>query len=100
MVLEVPQEPALDRRRFVRRVVVQDDVNAHTRFFLQGVVDMIEELHELLMTMPSMALADDLSRGHVERGKQGRSAVADVVMGAAFDLTGVIGRVGCVRSRA
>lgn len=81
----MPQQPAFDRRCFVRRVVVQDDVDAHTRFCFQGVIQMIEELQELLVPMPSMTLADDLPGGHVERGKQGRGAVADVVVAAPQD---------------
>lgn len=36
--------------------------------------------------MPAMKLADDLTRGDVERGEQRRGAMAFVVMRPPFDL--------------
>jgi len=58
-------------------------VDAHARLFDQGAVDVVEELHELLV---AVALADHLAGGDVERGEEQDDAVAFVVVGAAFGL--------------
>jgi hypothetical protein len=44
-------------------------------------VDLVEEADELLMPMAAHALADDLAVEHVERGEQGRRAMALIIMG-------------------
>jgi hypothetical protein len=44
-------------------------------------VDLVEKTNEFLMPMAGHALADNLALQHVESGKQGRRAVAFVIVG-------------------
>src|SRR6267378_8707939 len=48
--------------------------------------DVTQEGEELLMPMAALALREHAAVGDVERGEQGRSAVADVVVRDAFDV--------------
>ena len=95
----VADEPALDRRRLVRRGVVEHDVHVEVR--RHGRVDQVEEAAELLGAMPRRHLRDHLAGGDVERGVEVGGAVADVVVGAAAAGTpGISGSTGAVRSSA
>jgi len=49
-----------------------------------GQRDVLEEAQELLMAVTVLADPGDLAGGNLQRGEQGRGAVADIVMGAAF----------------
>lgn len=80
------QQPPLHCRRLVRRVVVEYEADARPRLLREGGVEVVENLHELLMPMSPVAPADDPPGGHVPGGEQGRGAVADVV-GAPFGTT-------------
>jgi hypothetical protein len=63
-------------------------------------VDLLEEVEKLGRTMALVAFADDKTRGDVERREQRRCAVANVAVGAALGMPGIIGRIGCSRSSA
>jgi hypothetical protein len=63
-------------------------------------VDLVEEADELLMPVAAHALADDLAIEHVQRGEQGGSAVALIIMVIVPQRPGLIGSPGCVRSSA
>jgi len=79
-------QPGADGRRFVRAVIVQDQVNIQR--FRDRVVDSIQELPKLDSPMPPMALPDHLPGFHIQGGKEGRRPMPTVVMGAPFDLPG------------
>jgi hypothetical protein len=81
----VPEEPSLDERGLVGSVVVEHEM--HFQILRDAAVDRVEELPELDATMAAMMFGDDLSGLDVESGKQGRGAVADVVVGPSLDLT-------------
>jgi hypothetical protein len=51
------QEPLVDRRGFVSRVVVQDQVQVQV--LRHGGVDELEELQELLVPVAAVVLGDD-----------------------------------------
>ena len=53
----VLEQPLLDRRRLVRGVVVQDQVQVQV--LRDGGVDELEEPQELLVPVPAVGLADD-----------------------------------------
>ena len=72
-------EPGTDLRVLVGGVVVEDDVDDLAGRHLG--LDGVEEADELLMPVALHAAADDLALEHVERGEQGRRAVALVVVG-------------------
>jgi hypothetical protein len=61
-------------------------VDADTGFPHHRGIDVVEELQELLVPVPPVALADDLPGGDVQGGEQGRGSVADVVVGAPLGL--------------
>ena len=61
----VAQQPPLDVGRFVRRVVIQDQVHLEMGGHL--LVDVLEELLELCGAMAAVHGADHLACGHVER---------------------------------
>lgn len=79
-------QPRTNGRRFVRAVVVQDQVNIQR--FRDGLVDSIQELPKLDSPMPPMALPDHLCGFHIQGGKKRRRPIASVVMGAPFSLSG------------
>ena len=91
-------EPVPDERRFVRAVVVHDDV--HVESPRHPLIDQVEKLAKLRGSVPLMKLSDHVARLRIERGKQGRGAMTLVVMRPAFHLPGCIGSNGCVRSSA
>ncbi len=88
VIFRMPLEPTLYPRRFVRAVIVHDQMDFHPVFLGHGGVDQVEELDELLLTMPAVALADDLPCGHVQGREQGSRAVAGIVMGVPLRLAG------------
>src|SRR6266403_4648226 len=87
MKARASQQPALDQRRLVRAVVVEDEMNFQ---LLRDVeVDGVEELPKLDSAVTTVMLGDDLATLHVERGKQRRGAAPHVVMRPPFDLAGL-----------
>ena|SRR5215471_7651221 len=79
-------EPAMNQRSFVCSVVIQDEMDIQV--CRNSSLDSIEELAELLCTMPSVDLSDNTSGFHVQSCKQGCRSVSSVVVASAFDLTG------------
>ena len=85
MVAWAGGEPALDPGMLVGAVVVDDEVDVEAGG--HAGVDVLEEAQELLMTMPRLALGDDLAGGHVQGGKEVGGAMADVAVRDAFDVS-------------
>src|SRR6266478_4035453 len=77
-------QPAVNHRRLVRAVVVENQVDVQGG--RHGRVDGVEELTELAGAMPAMELPDDRPTLRIQGGEQRGGAVADVVMTAALDL--------------
>ncbi len=75
-------KPASDTRRFVGPVIVEDQMHVELGRHLR--VDGLEEAEELLAPMASMTLADDFASRDVEGGKQGRGAIAAVIVRPTF----------------
>ena len=73
-----------DQRRFVRAVVVHDDV--HVQSTGNARLNQVEKLSELRGSMPLMKLRDHLAGLRVERREQGRGAVTCVVVRPALHL--------------
>ena len=75
----MPFEPALHSGMLVSAVIVHH----HMQLDLAGkrLIQPLEKLQKLLMTVVRIALADDLAGGHFQRGKEGRGAVALVIVG-------------------
>lgn len=77
-------KPVPDHRRFVRSIVVHDDVNidvgGHIRF------DGVQKLAEFLRAEAAMELADHPVGLQLQRGEQRRGSIAFVVMRAALHL--------------
>ena len=65
-------EPALDLGVLVGAVVVDDEVDIEVGGHVG--VDVLEEAQELLVTMPRLALGEDLAGGHVQGGEDGGGA--------------------------
>jgi len=57
-------------------------------------VDMFKKIEILLVAMAFFAAGEDLAGGDVERGEERGRAVADIVMGHAFDITQTHGQNG------
>lgn len=85
-------KPESDPGMLVSGVVVDDQMNIE--FFRHGVIDALEELKELLMTMTCLALGQDSAGGDVECGEQGGGAMANVVVGDSFDISQSHGQHG------
>ena len=67
-------QPCADGRGFVSAVVVQNQMDVQRRGHC--LLDGVEKLAEFHTAVPAMAGADHRSSLHIERGKQGRGAVA------------------------
>jgi len=65
-----------------------------------GLVDEAEKLEPLLVAMPLLAQAKDLAVGRIQRGKQGGSAVAFVVVRHVAPRPRFSGKPGWVRSKS
>src|SRR6267378_2004898 len=78
VIPRMAHEPADDLRRFVRSVVIHDQVHVSVRRQLR--VDLIEKLEKLLMPMPTMTLADHFPGRDFQGREERRRAVTDVVM--------------------
>ncbi len=66
-------------------VVVGDQVNI--KAFRYGLIDALGELKRFSMTMACPALRQNRTGGNVKGGKQGRGAIANVVVGHAFHVS-------------
>ena len=91
------RDPGLDLGMLVGGIVVKDEMDVEIRGgFL---VDQVQEGKPVLMAMPLPAFGNHPPRGHVQGGKQRGGAVADIVMGEAFDIAQVQGefRLGAVQ---
>ena len=67
MVARTLGKSALNRRCFVRRIVVQHQM--HVQVSRNGGIDVIKKLTEFDPTMTSMQTANHISGGNIERGK-------------------------------
>ena len=85
----VGEQPFLDRRRLVRRAVVEHDVDVEAGRDLA--IDGLKELLELDRAVAAVERADDLAGGEVQRGVEARGSRPAVVVG---------GPLGAVRSKA
>ena len=63
-------------------------------FFRDGMIDALEELKELLVTMTCLALRQDSAGGDVECGEQGCGTMANIVVGDSFDISQSNGQHG------
>jgi hypothetical protein len=75
----MPSQPFLDLRVLMGGVVVDDGVDCLALWY--GGLGHIEKADELLMPVPLHAAADHRAVQHVEGGKQGRGAIALVIVG-------------------
>ena len=64
---------------FMRTVVVDHKVDIEVQGHVG--VNVPEKAQELLVTVPRLALGQDATRGHVQRGEKRRGAVALVAVG-------------------
>ena len=86
VILRMAFEPALHRRRLVRDVVVQHDVHARAGRLggAEHVINGLEELDELLMSVTPMALADHHAGLDHEGREQAAGAVPVIVVRATL----------------
>jgi arabinofuranosyltransferase len=77
-------EPTTDARVLVRRVVVDDEMDVE--LLRDRLFDVTQELKELLVAMPALALGEDATGSDIEGREEGGRPVADVVVGDAFDV--------------
>jgi hypothetical protein len=78
------RQPVPNQRHLMRPVVVHDQM--HVEVARHRGINGVQELPELSRAMSLMKLRDQLTRLHIERGKQSGRPVAPVVMRAALDL--------------
>lgn len=71
-------EPRFNEWMFVRRVIIHNEMHVELR--RHAALDAIEKLHEFGMPVTRQALFDDLPRKDVQRRKQRRGTVANVVV--------------------
>lgn len=77
-------KPASDLRMLVRGVVVDDQMDLE--FVGHGGLDVAQELQELLVAMPALALGEDLALSDVQRREQRGRPVSDVVVRDPLDI--------------
>jgi len=71
-------EPRLNPGMLMSSVVIHDQVQIQTGW--RVFIDVLQEANKFLMAMAGHAISDELTIEHAERGKQGRCAIADIVM--------------------
>ncbi len=81
MIAGMACEPVPHFVDFVRAVVVHHEM--HLDVGGDGGIDPGQKLQELLMPMATMAVAERLAGGHIQRGEQRSDAMPFVVMGLA-----------------
>jgi len=86
VVSPMAHEPAVDERRLVGAVVVENHVHIERR--RHGPLDCVEEPAKFRRAVPVVKLADDLARLDVQRGEERGRAMARVVVGPARHLSG------------
>ena len=86
MKSRVPSQPLLNLRMFVRGVVVDDQMQVHLGHRL--VIDGLQDLDPLLMSMVILALRDLGSIEHTQGREERRHAVAFVIMSHCSHQTG------------
>ena len=79
-------QPLADERGLVRSVVVQDEMDVRVRRDCR--VHGVEELPEFDRAMPAMELGDHRAGFDIGRGKQGRRAMAPIIMRPPSSLAG------------
>ena len=82
------EQPGVDEGRFVRGVVVEDEVDLQGGIGRYHLVDGVEKGAKLHGPMLGKALADDGAGGDVKCRKQGGGAVAKIVGRVALGLGG------------
>ena len=80
----VQRKPALDRCVLMGRIIVNDQV--HIELLRDILLYVLQELQELLMPVPLLALCDNLATGNVQGGKECRCAMPYVVVSHTFDI--------------
>ena len=70
---------------FVGGVVVHDQVHVQLRW--NSRIDPFEKAEKLLMAVARLAVGEDGSGGDVESGKERGGAMADIIVGDAFQIT-------------
>ncbi len=75
-------EPESYLGTLVGGVVVDDQMDV--KAFRHSLIDALEKLQELLMTMTRLALRQDSAGCDIECGEQGGGTVANVVVGHSF----------------
>jgi len=65
-------------------IVVDDEMDAE--LLRNGLLDMAKEREKLLVAMPVLALSDHATGGDIQRSKEGRRSMADVVVRDPFDI--------------
>ena len=95
MKARTASEPGAHFRVFVRGVVVHDQV--HVEILGHALLDVPQERQILLMPMARLALREDLSVGDIQRCKQGRRPMMNVVHHHGADFDGAAVRVEMLR---
>src|SRR5439155_27348697 len=80
----MPSEPPPNLRGFMRAVVVQNQMDVEVG--RHRVVNRVEKAQELSTAMSAMTFPNDAPGRNVQRGKQRRGAVPDVIMGPPLRL--------------
>src|SRR6185437_9213999 len=79
-------QPAMNERRLVRGVVVQDEMYVQVARHFS--VYAVQEPTKLRGAMATMHFTDHLAGCHIQCSEQRRSAVTLVIISASLDLTG------------
>ncbi len=77
-------QPAVNERRLVGGVVVEEEVDFEVRW--NRLIDGVEDLAKLHGAMATMTATDDRPRLDIQRREERRRGMANVVVGAPFHL--------------
>ena len=98
MKARAARQPGLHSSMLMGAVIVADQV--HIEVLRDIGLDVTQEGQELLVVMLGLALRQHGAVGDIKGRKQRGGAVADVVVGDAFDVAQAHGHTGWVRSSA
>jgi len=88
----MPLEPGFHARMFMRAIIIHDQMEIELG--RSYAVDFLKESDELLMPMARHAVSDHPAVEHAQGGKQGRCAMADVIMSHCSGTTFLQGKTG------
>src|SRR5271157_3159901 len=98
VIVRTLNQPLPDERRFMRAVIVQNEMHLHSRRHCR--LDGVEELAELQRAVAAMQSAHDFSRLGIQGRKQRGRTMTEIIVASPLRLAGTHGSTPWLPSKA